>query len=172
MRADPRLGVPACGLSCQSISLPPPANIHPQVPRSPSWQGLRVSGSCRRRAGFGPGPGDTSPQIPVWTSTSHPGSALPKVVPQEPGGDQRVGGTGRRVRDSSVAREPLEGVWREDRGSAVWPDAEREDETRTDRVTTADSEPVYPRASSPSRVWSDPRLDPEQQVPLITSPGG
>lgn len=69
--------------------------------------------------------------------------------------------------------EPLEGVWRRTEGRLCGQMLRGEDETRTDRVTTADSEPATPEPLAPAESGLTPRaLTLEQQVPLVISQGG
>lgn len=69
--------------------------------------------------------------------------------------------------------EPLEGVWRRTEGRLCGQMLRGEDETRTDGVTTADSEPATPEPLTPAESGLTPRASTlEQQVPLVISQGG
>lgn len=117
-------------------------------------------GSCRQRAGRAR-PEDTACRSQCGPAPVTRGSALC---------ESRLRAWG-RVRGGRAERkgpwlavwlgEPLEGVWRRTEGRLCGQMPRGEDETRTDRVTAADSEPATPEPLTPAEPGLTPQgLDP------------
>ena len=169
------VSLPAHLLSCQSISSPRP-DIHPQGPPGPQLAGpasLRQEpGSCRQSAGRS-GPEDTPRRSQCGPAHRSPGDLHSASHASEPGGGSEWVVWSVRVPGRQCGSgEPLEGVWRTE-GWLCGQMPRGEDETRTDRVTAADSEPATPEPLTPAESGLTPQgLDPGAASAACHFPGG